>query len=58
MRTARECLLKAEHCEDLARGCVDPVTRDMLFETGQYWRQLAKNAERDERRGREPPAAK
>ena len=53
MRTARECLLQAEHCEDMARVCFDPVNRDMLFETGQYWRQLAKNAELDERRAKD-----
>ena len=56
MRTARECLLKAEHCEDLARACIDPINGDMLFETAQYWRQLANNAEQDERRDRAPPA--
>ena len=41
MRTARECLLKAQDCEDLARACIDPINQDMLFDTGQYWRQLA-----------------
>lgn len=56
MRTARECLLQAERCDYLAMACVDPVNRDMLFETGQYWRQLAKNAELNERRGSEPPS--
>ena len=49
MRTARERLLKAEHCEDLAVACVDALNRNMLIETAQYWRQLAEEAERNER---------
>ena len=54
MRTAHECLLhQAEHCEDLARACVDRINQDMLFETAQYWRHLAKNSERDEKRAKD-----
>lgn len=53
MRTARECLLKAQNCEDMASACIDRVNQDMLLETAQYWRQLAKNAELDERRAKD-----
>ena len=56
MRTAQECLLKARQCEGLARDSIDRVNRDMMLETAQYWRQLAKNAERDEKRDRDPLA--
>jgi hypothetical protein len=56
MRTAQECLWKARQCEDLARDSIDRVNRDMMLETAQYWRQLAKNAERDEKRDRYPLA--
>jgi len=55
MRTARECLMMAEHCEHLAIACVDPFNRNMLLETAQYWRQLAENTERDKRHDRTVP---
>ena len=50
MRTARECLLKAKDCDDLACAATDLANRDMMRETAQFWRTLAKNAELAEKR--------
>ena len=50
MRTALECLLKADHCELMAMACTDPIDRGMMLETAQRWRNLAKTAELAERR--------
>ncbi len=44
MRTVRECLLKAQDCDNLADACFDVATRDMMLETAQHWRALAASA--------------
>ena len=54
MRTAQECLLKACNCERLADDCSDPLTRLMLLEAAQHWRNLAKAGKAaPEQRGRD-----
>jgi len=44
MRTALECLAMAERCESMARSCSDEMDGQMLRETAQHWRALAKVA--------------
>jgi hypothetical protein len=51
MRTAHECLLKADNCERSARTCADPIDRGMMLVTAQHWLNLAKAAELAEMRG-------
>ena len=41
MMSALECQLKADHCEEMARQCPDPVNRGMLLEMAAIWRKLA-----------------
>jgi hypothetical protein len=45
MRTANECLLKADNCERNARACADPIDRGMMLVAAQHWLNLAKAAE-------------
>jgi hypothetical protein len=45
MRAARECLLKAEQCETMARDSSDAIDQGMLRETAKHWRTLAAVAE-------------
>jgi len=49
MRTTLECLLKAVHCELLAMTNADPISRSMMLETAQRWRNLANTAKAPER---------
>ena len=50
MRTARECLIKAVHCELMALTCADPIGRSMMLETAQRWRSLANIAKAPQKR--------
>ena len=43
MMQARECYLKADRCEAMARQCTDPL-RSMLHETAAHWRSSAEAA--------------
>jgi len=45
MRTAHECLLKADNCERNARACADPIDRGMMLVAAQHWLNLAGAAE-------------
>jgi hypothetical protein len=45
MRTAQECVLKADDCERRARACADTIDRAMMLVTAQRWLNLAMTAE-------------
>ena len=49
LMTRRECLLKAEQCEAMARSSSDEIDRRMLRVTAEQWRNLAAAAEVIER---------
>jgi hypothetical protein len=44
MMSRSQCLLKADHCEAMARASADVIDRRMLVGTADHWRTLAKTA--------------
>lgn len=41
MRSRRQCLEKAAHCERLAVNSTSPLSEHLLLETAKQWRNLA-----------------
>lgn len=54
MRSMLECLLKAIHCEGLARASLDHSSRRLLTTMAEHWRTLAEVARIAELQHRTP----